>query len=115
MAKNLLQSLELFEKICEELPDAKPGKMFGAACIKAPNGKAVALFYKEQMVFKLNGTAETEALSLDGSEVFDPMGSRPMGGWIQVPFDYADRWHSFAIEAMKYVSQLPPNEKRKKK
>jgi len=29
-----------------------------------------------------------------------------MNGWIQVPFEYADKWPSFAQAAMDYVKTL---------
>jgi hypothetical protein len=45
-----------------------------------------------------------EALSLDGSNLFDPSGKkRPMKEWVQVPFDYKDKWEKFAKIAMDYV------------
>ncbi len=98
--------LELFHQIAEETPDARPGKMFGALCLKAGNGKAAAMFWKDNMVFKLTGEDELEARSLDGTSTFNPMGTKPMNGWIQVPFDYADKWQAFAVSALAYVSTL---------
>ena len=96
----------LYHQIAAELPDATESKMFGAKCLKAPNGKALALYYKECMVFKLRGDAADEALSLDGAQMFTPMEGRPMNGWIQVPFDYADRWKGLAEEALAYVREI---------
>jgi len=107
------ESLELFRSILSKVPNAKAGKMFGAECFNAPNGKAVAFFYKGDMVFKLDGEDQKEALSLDATHLFGPTG-RPMSGWIQVPFDYSDQWESFAVAAMNYVSSLPANVKKKK-
>jgi hypothetical protein len=102
----MTQAEELFHRIAKDLPDAKEGKMFGALCIKAPNGKAAAMFWKDQMVFKLKGEAEQEAMSLDGADVFKPMGDRPMTGWVRMPFAHADRWPDFAGRAMDYVKTL---------
>lgn len=107
-------ALRLFREIAGAIPDARQGKMFGAECFSAPNGKAVAFFYKGDMVFKLTGEEEKEALSLDGTHLFGS-GGRTMSGWVQVPFDYSDRWHNFAIAAMNYVSKLPANTKKNKK
>jgi len=87
---------ELFHRIATELPDAKESKMFGALCIKAPNGKASAMFYNDDMVFKLSGAPLSETLSLDGAKLFDPMGTRPMGGWVQLPFAYQSKWLEIA-------------------
>lgn len=96
----------LYHNIAESLPDAKPGKMFGAQCLKAPNGKALAFFYKDEMVFKLTGEAAEEALALDGAHYFNPMGDRAMNGWVQVSFHYAERWPEFAEAALAYVRGL---------
>src|SRR5690349_24706290 len=97
----------LYHQIAAELPDAMESKMFGAKCLKAPNGKALALYWQECMVFKLQGEAAGEAMSLDGVQVFAPAADRPpMNGWIQVPFDYADRWKEFAESALAYVREI---------
>lgn len=97
---------ELFHRIARDIPDAKESKMFGALCIKAPNGKAAAMFYDNCMVFKLRDEDEHEAVNLDGAHVFDPMGNRPMRGWIQVPYAHADRWPELAEKSMEYVRTL---------
>ena len=104
----------LFRDIASTFPDATMGKLFGAECFKAPNGKAVAFFYRGHMVFKLTGEAETETLSWDGTALFCPDNHRPMKGWIQVSYDYKEQWPSLAEAAMVYVSSLPPNQKKKK-
>ncbi|MEO1051681.1 MAG: TfoX/Sxy family protein [Bacteroidota bacterium] len=96
----------LFHEIAETLPEAKKGKMFGAFCIKAPNGKALAMLWQDHMVFKFTGESEKEAASLDGVEVFNPMQKTAMSGWYQVPYDYADKWKSFAESALVYVQSL---------
>jgi hypothetical protein len=97
---------ELFHQIAAEIPEAKESKMFGALCIKAPNGKASAMFYKEDMVFKLEGEPLKEALSLDGAKLFDPMGTRPMGGWVQLSLTYADKWPEIALTSFEQVKAI---------
>ena len=97
---------ELFHQIASGIPDAAEGKMFGALCFKAPNGKAAAMFWKEFMIFKLEGEAEKEALSLDGAKLFDPRGGYPMGGWVQLSYDHAKKWPGFAKKAMEYVRTI---------
>lgn len=97
---------KLFHQIAAQLPEAKESKMFGALCIKAPNGKASAMFYKEDVVFKLDGEPLKSALSLDGAKLFDPMGGRPMGGWVQLPYDYADKWPEIAEISYQQVKLL---------
>ena len=96
----------LYHQIATELPDAVESKMFGAKCLKAPNGKALAMYWKECMVFKLTGDAAADALSLDGAQVFTPMDGRPMNGWILVPFEYAGHWKAMAEEALAYVREI---------
>jgi len=108
-----LEALALFHQIVSETPHAKPGKLFGAVCFKAPNGKAVAFFHRNHMVFKLDGEMKKEALSLDGTSLFTS-GGRPMGAWVQVPYDYCHLWRSFASSAMEFVNHLPANKQRKK-
>jgi hypothetical protein len=62
------------------------------------------LFLSKRNGFKLTGDMHEEALSLDGSNLFDPSGKkRPMKEWVQVPFDYKDKWEKFAKIAMDYV------------
>ncbi len=86
--------------------EAEQSQMFGKPCFKIYK-KAFVSFFKECMVFKLTGDAHTEALSLDGSELFDPSGkNRPMKEWVQVPFDYQEKWERFAEAAMDYVVSL---------
>ena len=88
---------DYFRQLTHEIPDVKEGKMFGALCMKTPNGKAAAMFWKDAIVVKLPGDAFREALSLDGSQLFEPMEGRPMKEWVQIPFEYRDLWKKFAL------------------
>jgi hypothetical protein len=97
---------EKFNSIADSLPETKKGKMFGALCIKATNGKALAMFHKDNMIFKLADENLKEALSLDGAALFDPMGGRPMGGWAQLPEKHSDKWETYAQKAADYVKTL---------
>jgi hypothetical protein len=92
-----------FQKLANDIPDGKPGKMFGSLCIKAPNGKAVAMVWHDCMVVKLNGDNFNEALSLDGSKQFEPMEGRAMKEWVQIPFHYKKEWKRFALASMEIV------------
>ena len=96
---------KLFTSIGLSMKDAIHGQMFGKPCFKI-NGKAFVCFYQNEMVFKLTKEIHDEALSLDGSQLFDPSGNkRPMKEWVQVPQDYADNWAKYAKAAMKYVGE----------
>jgi hypothetical protein len=79
--------------------------------MKAPNGKAAAMFWKNCMVVKLTGEAFNEALNLDGSQRFEPMEGRPMKEWVQIPFDYHHLWKKFAIISASEVKELKSKKK----
>lgn len=93
----------LYTEIGTKTKDAVQSQMFGKPCFKV-NGKAFICFFEDSMVFKLSGDQHKDALSLDGSKLFDPSGKkRPMKEWVQVPFDYADKWKKFAKASFDYV------------
>ena len=102
----MTKSEELFHEIAGQLPEAKEGKMFGALCIKAPNGKAGVMFWKEDIIFKLEGDNLKKALKLKDAKLFDPMGNRPMGGWVQLSFEHSKKWKELAVKSMDYVKNL---------
>ena len=95
----------LYLEIGRSIKDAEESQLFGKPCFKI-NGKAFICFFEKCMVFKLNGTEHKNALSLDGSELFDPSKKkRPMKEWVQVPFDYSKQWKKLAMSAFKYVEE----------
>ncbi len=102
----MTKSEELFHKIASEIPDTKESKMFGALCIKAPNGKAGVMFWHEDMIFKLEDEDLKKALGLKGAKIFEPMSNRPMGGWVQLSFDHSKKWKELAKKSMDYVKTL---------
>ena len=92
-----------FHEVGEQLESAIKGQLFGKLCYKI-NKKAFCCFFENEMVFKLSGEMHSEALSLDGSQLFDPSKKgRPMKEWVQVPFDYQEKWKAFAEAAAAYV------------
>lgn len=94
---------ELYLHIGRSISGSIESQLFGKPCFKA-NGKAFICFFENSMVFKLTGEAHAEALSLDGSELFDPSKkNHPMKEWIQVPAEYSDRWERFAKAAHAYI------------
>lgn len=99
----MTEAQELYIEIGQNLNDAEQSQMFGKPCFKI-NGKAFMSFFDNEIVFKLTGDPHSEALSLDGSRMFDPSGkNRPMKEWVQVPYHYKELWGEFAREALKYV------------
>jgi hypothetical protein len=94
-----------YKKVGQSISGAQESQMFGKPCFKV-NGKAFISLFDNQMVFKLSGDMHTEALSLDGSEMFDPSKkNRPMKEWVKVPYHYKDVWGQFAEAAFKYVEE----------
>ncbi|MEO8148203.1 MAG: hypothetical protein ABI723_11220 [Bacteroidia bacterium] len=94
---------KLYTAIGQKIKDAEQSQMFGKPCFKI-NGKAFICFFQNDMVFKLTDDTHKEALSLNGSRLFDPSGKkRPMKEWVQVSFSYSDRWEKFAKAALNYV------------
>lgn len=94
---------KLYLETGKKLKDAEQSQLFGKPCFKI-NGKAFICFFENEMVFKLEGATHKEALSLDGSQLFDPSKKkRPMKEWVQVPADYKDNWTKYAKAALAYV------------
>lgn len=107
---------ELYHEIAETLPNITKGKMFGALCLKAPNGKAGVMFWKDYMVFKLPENELNDALAMDSIQMFSPMGGgKSMNGWAQVPYDYKEQWKPWAEKSMEFVSKIEVKPKKKKK
>jgi hypothetical protein len=91
---------ELADDLAGRHGEVELGKMFGMPCVKR-SGKAVAGYYKGEMVFKLpDADARERALALDGAHLFDPMGGRPMKEWVQVPAAHAEQWAELAELAL---------------
>jgi hypothetical protein len=104
-AKRMKKEETLYLEIGHKIKEAEESQLFGKPCFKI-NGKAFICFFQNEMVFKLKGDMHKEALSLDGSQLFDPSGKkRPMKEWVQVPFDYSDKWKKFAKAAFDYVGK----------
>ena len=104
----LMNATETFYSIASAIPGTTLGKMFGALCIKAENGKAGVIFYKDELVLKLPGVQETDLLTLPGVRPCAPMEGRVMNGWIQVPFTHAAQWEAHARIAMTHAATLEP-------
>ncbi len=104
----MTKSEELFHQIINQVPDAIEGKMFGTSCIKLINGKAVAILWKDNMLFKLDEKTQQEALKLNGSNIgfhlYAP--DKPMKGWVSLPFEQSDKWTDFTKKSVLFGKTL---------
>ncbi len=107
----MTKSEELFHQIVNEVPDAIEGKMFGASCIKSINGKAVAILWRDNMLFKLDEKAQQVALKLNGSSIGSHLYApdKPMKGWVSLPFKHSDKWVNFTKKAVAFVKTWENN------
>lgn len=95
----------LYITIGQGIKDAEQSQMFGKPCFKI-NGKAFICLFQNEMVFKLTDDTHKEALSLKGSQLFDPSGKkRAMKEWVQVAYTNKAKWEEFAKSALKYVKE----------
>ena len=94
---------DLVELLSAEDPDVKAGKMFGMPTFMCGR-KAFGGPRHGAIVFKLSGAAHAKALSLKGSERFDPgeMG-RPMKQWVVVPIAHRKHYEELARAALATV------------
>ncbi|MEP1096513.1 MAG: hypothetical protein ABJG78_15465 [Cyclobacteriaceae bacterium] len=99
---------KVFQAIIHDLPEATQGKMFGAKSVRASNGKTAAIFWNEEMIFKLDDEGQKEALKLSGAKVGTHLYAkdRPMKGWVNIPHKHCDKWEHFASKAIEFVITL---------
>ncbi len=110
----MIKAEGVFTKMITEVLHATAGKMFGALCMKMPNGKSAAMFWKDNIVVKLQGDALREAMSLDGAGLFEPIEGRPMKEWVHIPFEYKQKWRSFAEISARGVENIEKKSSNKK-
>jgi len=102
-----------FHQLAEKTTGTKLGKMFGAECLKTPNGKVAVMFWKDYLVVKLNAEDTADAMKIKGTQEFTPMDGRAMKGWYQIPFSAKDRWEIFLQKSIALVKTLPANKTKK--
>ncbi len=95
-----------YHEIASKFANSTKSNLFGKPCYKI-NGKPYVCFFEDCMVFKLSGDSHQEALSLDGSCLFDPgKKNHPMKEWVQVPAHYSEKWPEFTESAYNYLLSL---------
>ncbi|MEM8525979.1 MAG: hypothetical protein AAGG68_15175 [Bacteroidota bacterium] len=94
---------EAFELVGQAIPNSKRSNMFGVECYSI-NRRPFMLFYEEELVCKLFGEVHQEALALEGASLFNPKkNSKPMGNWVQIPFEHFKLWEYYAQLAREFV------------
>lgn len=94
---------EYFDALLEELPEAKPGKMFGKDTLRLGR-RPFAMFYQDHLVVKLAEPENTEARQIPGTFWFAPMGEeRPMKNWVCIPFREYEEWVHWARLAQEHL------------
>jgi hypothetical protein len=106
---------ELFDVICGQIEGAQRGVMFGAPCLKTPNGKAAVCLYKDFLVLKPDKKTLDDIMAMDGAGPFDPSGGRPMNGWVQVGLEYEKNWLQWTQKSIDFVGALEAKPKKQKK
>lgn len=85
---------EYFHEIANKLKGVTKGKVFGTVGIKVASGKVAAIFWKDEIMIKLNLEDEKEALKLSnsrpGSHLYAP--DKKMKNWVTVSFIHASKW-----------------------
>ena len=94
-----------FTELAANMPEAQQGKMFGALCLKASNGKAFLLSKNGNIAIKLGGKLLEEALDLKGACIFEPSEGKKMNGWVQIPAEHQNKWKYFAQSAFEEMEK----------
>lgn len=102
------KTVELFKDILNEIPNITEGRMFGAPCIKVANGKVVVVLWKDCILFKLDEKSQKEVLKLEGVKIASHLynSSKPMNGWVSIPFIHSDKWSMYAKKAVEQTVTL---------
>ena len=105
----------LYYEIGESISDAKVGNMFGWECFKYQN-KPFIYFDKnseQAIVFKLDKDSLTDALGLQGAEIFNPGDKgKPMKNWAVIPFIHSNRWKELSLKSYQNIVKEVKNGKR---
>jgi hypothetical protein len=108
MPKFKPQNKEVLDALLLEIPEVKPGQMFGYPAYYV-NQKLFACLYEEGVGIKVPENEARELVGREGIIHFQPLGRRKMREWIQInrenPEDY---WEDREIleSSIQYVSSL---------
>ena len=105
---------ELFQTLLPEGLGVTQRPMFGQMG-GFVNGNMFLCLFGDRIAIKLSEDEAGELMKVEGAEPFEPMGGRPMRGYVTLPFDWhekperADEW---VRRSMAYVASLPAKEKK---
>ena len=107
----------LVAELSAELPEVTERRMFGSDGFFA-NLNIYSLVWDGRVLLKFSDEARFEAArSLEGSGMFDPMGSgKTMSGWVAMPEEMADdvdALRPWVEEAHQLAMRAPPKKKKK--
>lgn len=96
------EAKKAFFDLAPFLEGANTGNMFGYPTVQL--GRKPFLFFDKDRgsgaAFKLTGAGRESALSMEGTELFNPGKSpQPMKNWVLIPYSQKEHWMEFAIEA----------------
>ena len=96
----------------------EPRKMFGYPCYFI-NGNMFIGLHQDNLVLRLDEGDRKAAMMKDKDiKVFEPMPGRKMGEYVVVPASiYSNKvaFDALLAKSMKYVTSLPPKQKKSKK
>lgn len=96
----------------------EPRKMFGYPCYFI-NGNMFIGLHQDNLVLRLGEEDRKATMKKDKDvKVFEPMPGRKMGEYVVVPASiYSNKvaFDALLAKSMKYVSSLPPKQKKSKK
>jgi TfoX/Sxy family transcriptional regulator of competence genes len=104
----------LFASLIEGL-DCKQRQMFGYPCAFV-NGQMFAGVFTDSIIVRLSETLRAELLNKSGTQIFDPMGGRPMREYVQLSgelFEDEEMLSDWIRKGYTYARSLPPKAPKK--
>jgi len=107
----------LFQSLLPEGPDVTQRPMFGQLA-GFVNGNMFLCLFGDRIAVKLSEAQAAELLKVKGAGPFEPMGNRPMRGYVVLPESWhkdtakADEW---VARSLAFVRSLPPKARPAKK
>lgn len=118
MDKEEKQFLQIIDELSNFDSNIKPGKMMSAPGIKYKS-KVFAFYYNQEMVFRLGKDFDPESEGISEFSYLNPFKNKPpMKGWLQIGFQYENKWLPLANKAYQLMKRKldksPPNMESRK-